>query len=170
MTLGNMRELGVQRLLISCLNPECLHSALLDVSAYPAEITVPAFVPRMVCVRWLPWQAHRRAAELERAAGAAEPDGQAMTVTDGSDPEAKMPHLAQYRMPSPTAKPFGIAIAITGNTAAWLLFAMLGGFTISGAHELTKPHQGKILSEREHRHHEVLKDHFHARSVSEAVP
>jgi hypothetical protein len=40
----------------------------------------------------------------------------------------------------------------------------------SGAQELTKPHQGKILSEREHRHHEVLKDHFHARSASEAVP
>ena len=51
MTLGNMRQMGVQRLLISCLNPECLHSGLLDVSAYPDEIMVPAFLPRMVCAR-----------------------------------------------------------------------------------------------------------------------
>jgi hypothetical protein len=49
MTLGNMRELGVQRLLVSCLNPECLHSALLDVSSWPAETTVPNFTPRMKC-------------------------------------------------------------------------------------------------------------------------
>jgi hypothetical protein len=40
MTLGNMRELGVQRLLISCLNPDCLHTALLDVSGYWADTQV----------------------------------------------------------------------------------------------------------------------------------
>jgi len=28
-TLGNMRELGVRRLLVSCINPECRHDALL---------------------------------------------------------------------------------------------------------------------------------------------
>ena len=49
MTLGNMRGLGVQRLLISCLNPNCLHSALLDVSTYWADTTVPSFIPRMRC-------------------------------------------------------------------------------------------------------------------------
>jgi hypothetical protein len=48
MTLGNMRQLGVQRLAISCLNPECLHSTLLDVSAWPAETTVPSFHRKMV--------------------------------------------------------------------------------------------------------------------------
>ena len=45
MTLGNMRELGVRRLLVSCLNPECLHGGLLDVSAWPAETAVPSFIP-----------------------------------------------------------------------------------------------------------------------------
>jgi hypothetical protein len=49
MTLGNMRELGVQRLLISCLKPDCLHTALLDVSGYWADTTVPSFIPRMRC-------------------------------------------------------------------------------------------------------------------------
>jgi hypothetical protein len=49
MTLGNMRELGVQRLLISCLNHACRHDALLDVSSYPAETEIPSFHPRMKC-------------------------------------------------------------------------------------------------------------------------
>ena len=46
MTLGNMRDLGVRHLLVSCLNPECLHSSLLDVSIYPAQTPVPMFAPR----------------------------------------------------------------------------------------------------------------------------
>jgi hypothetical protein len=37
MTLGNMRELGVQRLIGSCLNDACRHTVLIDVSSYPAE-------------------------------------------------------------------------------------------------------------------------------------
>ena len=49
MTLANMRELGVQRLLVSCLAPGCLHSALLDVSSYWADATDPSFTPRMKC-------------------------------------------------------------------------------------------------------------------------
>jgi hypothetical protein len=36
-------------LLVSCLDPECLQTALLDVSGYPAEVAVPSFGPRMVC-------------------------------------------------------------------------------------------------------------------------
>ena len=32
MTLGNMRELGVQRLIASCLNDACRHTALIDLS------------------------------------------------------------------------------------------------------------------------------------------
>jgi hypothetical protein len=42
MTLGNMRELGVQRLIASCLNDACRHTALIDVSNYPAA-------PRWTC-------------------------------------------------------------------------------------------------------------------------
>jgi hypothetical protein len=43
MTLGNMRQLGVQRLLASCLNDACRHTALIDVSSYPADTEVPSF-------------------------------------------------------------------------------------------------------------------------------
>jgi hypothetical protein len=46
MTLGNMRDLGVHRLVASCLNDACRHVALIDVSAYPAETEVPSFRPR----------------------------------------------------------------------------------------------------------------------------
>jgi hypothetical protein len=49
MMLANMRDLGVQRLLVSCLNHACRHDALLDVSGYPAETEVPSFRPRMKC-------------------------------------------------------------------------------------------------------------------------
>ena len=51
MTLGNMRELGVQRLIASCLNDACRHVALIDVSAYPAETEVPSFGPRVACAK-----------------------------------------------------------------------------------------------------------------------
>jgi len=37
MTLGNMRELGVNNLLASCLTDACRHTALIDVSNYPAD-------------------------------------------------------------------------------------------------------------------------------------
>jgi hypothetical protein len=37
MTLGNMRELGVARLIASCLNEACRHTALIDVSSPPAD-------------------------------------------------------------------------------------------------------------------------------------
>ena len=51
MTLGNMRELGVQRLIASCLNDACRHIALIDVSGYPAETEVPSFGPRVACAK-----------------------------------------------------------------------------------------------------------------------
>ena len=47
MTLGTMRELGVLRLLVSCLR--CQHEALVDVSNNSADTTVPSFIPRMRC-------------------------------------------------------------------------------------------------------------------------
>ena len=43
MTLGNMRELGVQQLIASRLNDACRHMALIDVSSYPADTEVPYF-------------------------------------------------------------------------------------------------------------------------------
>jgi hypothetical protein len=36
MTLANMREQGVQHLIGFCHNDACRHSALIDVSSYPA--------------------------------------------------------------------------------------------------------------------------------------
>ena len=49
MTLGNMRGLGVQRLVAYCLNDACRHTALIDVSSYPADTAVPSFQRRAVC-------------------------------------------------------------------------------------------------------------------------
>jgi hypothetical protein len=51
MTLGNMRELGVQRLIASCLHDACRHQALIDVSSYPADTEVPSFRSRVVCAK-----------------------------------------------------------------------------------------------------------------------
>ena len=34
MTLGNMRDLGVKRLIASCLNDACRHTALIEVWSY----------------------------------------------------------------------------------------------------------------------------------------
>jgi hypothetical protein len=52
MTLGNMRELGVQRLLVSRLNDACRHTALIDLSSYPADTEVPYFKSRVVCAKF----------------------------------------------------------------------------------------------------------------------
>jgi hypothetical protein len=49
MTLGNMRALGVHRLVAYCLNPSCRHTTLIDVSSYPAETEVPSLGRRAVC-------------------------------------------------------------------------------------------------------------------------
>jgi hypothetical protein len=51
MTLGNMRDLGVQRLIASFLNPACRHEALIDVSSYPADTEVPWFRTSVVCAK-----------------------------------------------------------------------------------------------------------------------
>ena len=49
MTPGNMRELGVQRLVASCLNEACRHVAVIDVSGYPGETEVLSFRFRVKC-------------------------------------------------------------------------------------------------------------------------
>jgi hypothetical protein len=51
MTLGNMRELGVQNLVAYCLNDAYRHTALINVSSYPAETEVPSFRPRVKCAK-----------------------------------------------------------------------------------------------------------------------
>jgi hypothetical protein len=47
MTLGNMRELGVRSLFVSCW--QCHHQAVVSADAWPDDIPVPIFGPRMVC-------------------------------------------------------------------------------------------------------------------------
>jgi hypothetical protein len=49
MTLGNMRDNGVQRLDVSCW--ECHHKAVLDVDGYGDDVLVPSFGPRLVCTK-----------------------------------------------------------------------------------------------------------------------
>jgi hypothetical protein len=51
MTLGNMRSLGVQRLIASCLNDARRHTALIEVRSYPAETELPYFSSRVVCAK-----------------------------------------------------------------------------------------------------------------------
>ena len=61
--LGNIRELGVQNLIASCLNDACRHTALIDVSNYPAETEVPSSARA--------WSAPSAAAGATRSAFAA---------------------------------------------------------------------------------------------------
>jgi hypothetical protein len=49
MRLGNMRDLGVRSLDVSCWN--CHHQAVLNADRWPDEVAVPAFGARMVCTR-----------------------------------------------------------------------------------------------------------------------
>jgi hypothetical protein len=49
MTLGNMREPGVQNLIAFCLNDACRDTALIDLSSYPADTEVPWFKSRVKC-------------------------------------------------------------------------------------------------------------------------
>ena len=51
MTLGNMRQLGVQLLVAYCLNPACRHEGLIDVSKYPEDTEVPWFANKVVCAK-----------------------------------------------------------------------------------------------------------------------
>ena len=49
MTLGS--HLGVQNLVAFCFNDACRHTALIDVSSYPADTEVPWFRSRVVCAK-----------------------------------------------------------------------------------------------------------------------
>src|SRR5580704_3251155 len=81
MTLDNMRRLGVQRLLASCLNDACRHEGLIDVSGYPADTEVPWFRTRVVCAKWRrAGPQDRRSPKLERATAVRQPDRQAMAM------------------------------------------------------------------------------------------
>jgi hypothetical protein len=46
-----MRQLGVNRLIASCLNPSCRHEALIEVFSYPDETEIPYFSKRVVCAK-----------------------------------------------------------------------------------------------------------------------
>jgi hypothetical protein len=49
MTLGNMRANGVRSLDVSCW--QCHHRTILSADPWPDHVPVPAFGPRMVCIR-----------------------------------------------------------------------------------------------------------------------
>jgi hypothetical protein len=51
MTLGNMRALGVQHFVASCLNDACRHQGLIDGSKYPDDTEVPSFASKAVCAK-----------------------------------------------------------------------------------------------------------------------
>ena len=49
MTLENMRQQGVGSIWVRCGAQWCHHDAVVNVSLYPDNMTVPSFGPRMVC-------------------------------------------------------------------------------------------------------------------------
>ena len=51
MTLGYMRQLGVQRLVATCLKEACRHQGLIDMSKYPDDTEVPWFANKVVCAK-----------------------------------------------------------------------------------------------------------------------
>jgi hypothetical protein len=51
MDLGNMRKMGVQRLIAFCLNPICRHEGLINVSQYPDDVKVPSFAKKVICMK-----------------------------------------------------------------------------------------------------------------------
>jgi len=51
MTLGNMRRLGVQRLVAYCIRDACRHEGLIDVSKYPDDVEVRWFAGKVVCAK-----------------------------------------------------------------------------------------------------------------------
>jgi hypothetical protein len=51
MTLGNMRDLGVNYLIAPCLNEACRHQGLIDVSKYGNDVEVPSFQRRVICAK-----------------------------------------------------------------------------------------------------------------------
>ena len=64
MTLGNMRAMGVKRLIAYCLNPICRHEGLIDVSQHPDDVEVPSFAKKVICKKCGARSAHRRAPKL----------------------------------------------------------------------------------------------------------
>jgi hypothetical protein len=81
MTLGNMRKLGVQRLVAYCRRDACRHAGLIDVSKcgrYPAAMVSEA---RLLHEMRRAQALHRRPAELERAAAKRRADGQGVAMS-----------------------------------------------------------------------------------------
>ena len=48
---GNMRELGVRRLIAFCLDDGCRYQALIEVWSYPANTEIAYFKRRVVCAK-----------------------------------------------------------------------------------------------------------------------
>jgi hypothetical protein len=56
MDLANMRSLGVRGLAVKCLQPACLHAAIVSVDDYPDDMLVRDFAKRMRGA-WVAFQA-----------------------------------------------------------------------------------------------------------------
>jgi hypothetical protein len=78
MSLANVRHNGVRSLAVRC--EVCRHKVILNVDAYADEVTVPSHRSEDG-LRALRDIGRRCAAELEGAAGAREPDRQALELT-----------------------------------------------------------------------------------------
>jgi hypothetical protein len=75
MTLGNMRYLGVQRLIATCLRDECRHQGLVDVSKFSDDVEVPWLASKIVCAKCV---AHGRFIDV-RPNWKEQPPGESLT-------------------------------------------------------------------------------------------
>ena len=51
LTLGNMRHLGVQRLIACCVNPSCQHEGLIDVAKFADDVEVTLLAQKAKCAK-----------------------------------------------------------------------------------------------------------------------
>ena len=81
MTLSNMRELGVHRLVAYCLNDACRHQGLIDVSKFPDDVECRSFNGKIVRAKCGRVADTSTCGQTGRAADAAAPDREAVAVS-----------------------------------------------------------------------------------------
>src|SRR6516162_530554 len=111
MTLGNMRHLGVQHLIATCLSDACRHQGLIDGSKYPDDTAVPWFASKVVCAK----------------CGARDRHIDVRPNWKEQPPKPSLPGwLAEQFMKSDTGSRMNIVLGIVGAVIASAIFSVFG--------------------------------------------